>query len=51
MYIDSLDGLTVESILVSINNVLFMWFFAWLMFTLYRTVINNLRGAFKKWRK
>ena len=51
-YISDLTDIVDVEILASINNILYMWFYAWLIMELMRCVIRNLRGAFKnkKWK-
>lgn len=50
MYITDYTGMTVEQLLAGINNILIMWFYAWLMITTLRHVKNNMRGVTKKWK-
>lgn len=50
MYITDYTDMTAEQLLAGINNILLMWFYAWLMFTTLRHVKNNLRGAIIKWK-
>lgn len=52
VFVDDILSITNLEVLASINNILYMWFYAWLMMEIMRCVIRNLRGAFKnkKWK-
>ena len=50
MYITDYTEMSVEQLLAGINNILLMWFYAWLMFNMLRHIKNNLRGVTHKWK-